>query len=140
MELFVRLWKILNVKGPGENRRLRDQSRAVFENEDDPRLQEILNVSRMVECMPSSNGPKRHKTFTKDTATALSQTIRGVVDLVKHLLRSEEFDFVMLGEFSTDPLEKAFSRLRQGSGGAYFITVQQVLQKTNIEHGKLLLR
>ena len=112
----------------------------MFENEDDPRLQEILNVSRMVECMPSSNGPKRHKTFTKDTATALSQTICCVVDLVKHLLRSEEFGFVMLCEFSTDPLEKAFSRLRQGSGGAYFITVQQVLQKTNIEHAKLLLR
>lgn len=58
LELFVRLWKILNVKGPGEDRRLRDQSRAVFENEDGPRLQEILNISCMVECMPSSNGPK----------------------------------------------------------------------------------
>ena len=46
----------------------------------------------------------------------------------------------MLGEFSTNPLEKAFSKLRQGSGGAYFISTQQALEKIRIEHAKLLLQ
>ena len=43
----------------------------------------------------------------------------------------------MLGNFSTDPLEKEFSKLRQGSGGTYFITVQQILEKVNISEAKL---
>ena len=31
-------------------------------------------------------------------------------------------EYVILGWFSTDPLEKAFGKLREGSGGTYFIT------------------
>jgi hypothetical protein len=46
----------------------------------------------------------------------------------------------MLGEFSTDYIEKEFSKFRQGSGGTYFITVQNVVEKLNIEKAKLLLQ
>ena len=46
----------------------------------------------------------------------------------------------MLGLFTTDPLEKEFSKLRQGSGGPYFITAQQVLEKVNISKTRLLLK
>ena len=45
----------------------------------------------------------------------------------------------MLGQFNTDPLEKEFGKLRMGSGGAYFITVRNVVEKTNIQHAKLAL-
>ena len=38
--------------------------------------------------------------------------------------------------FSTDPLEKAFSKLRQGSGGTYFINAQQVTEKLRIQKAK----
>lgn len=77
--------------------------------------------------------------FTIETANALWHTLCGLVDLARHLLDSTH-DFVMLGEFSSDPLEKAFSKLRQGSGGAYFISVQQSLEKLRIQHTKLLLQ
>ena len=46
---------------------------------------------------------------------------------------------MLLGQFSTDPLEKEFSKLRQGSGGTYFINVQQIVEKTRINRAKLLL-
>ena len=42
-------------------------------------------------------------------------------------------------KFTTDPLEKSFGKLRQGSGGTYFITVHQVIEKTNIQKASLLL-
>ena len=35
----------------------------------------------------------------------------------------------MLGKFTSDPIEKEFGKLRQGSGGTYFITVQQMLKR-----------
>ena len=37
------------------------------------------------------------------------------------------------------PLEKQFGKLRQGCGGTYFITVQQMLEKVGIAKTKLLL-
>ena len=47
---------------------------------------------------------------------------------------------MMLGWFSIDPLEKAFGKLRQGSGGTYFIMAQAVTEKVNIDHAKLFLQ
>ena len=47
---------------------------------------------------------------------------------------------IILGLFTTDPLEKEFGKLRMGCGGTYFINVQQVVEKTSIKHGKLLLQ
>ena len=46
----------------------------------------------------------------------------------------------MLEWFSNDSLEKAFGKLRQGSGGTYFITAQAVIEKGNIHHARLFLQ
>ena len=58
--------------------------------------------------------------------------------LVRHLL-SITHEYVLLGIFTTDYLEKMFGKLREGSGGTYFINVQQVLEKLSIHKTKLLL-
>ena len=47
---------------------------------------------------------------------------------------------IILGQFTTDHLEKEFGKLRMGCGGTYFISCQQIIEKTSIQHGKLLLR
>ena len=47
-------------------------------------------------------------------------------------------DYVCIGQFTSDHIEKEFSRLRQGSGGTYFITVQQVIEKFDINRARLL--
>ncbi|XP_047126699.1 uncharacterized protein LOC124807936 [Hydra vulgaris] len=39
-----------------------------------------------------------------------------------------------------DHLEKEYSILRQGSGGTYFLSVQQVIEKLRIKHASLLLK
>ena len=49
-------------------------------------------------------------------------------------------DYVMLGWFTSDPLEKAFRKLRQGSGGTYFLTAQAVIEKLCICRAKLFLQ
>ena len=59
--------------------------------------------------------------------------------MTKYLL-SNTHSYVILSQFSTDLLEKTVGKLRQGSGGAYFITVQQVLEKVKIERAKLCLQ
>ena len=116
--------------------RFKDPQRAPIRPPDDPRINFLLEIADMADTMKSSG--ERYKKLTKDTATALAHTCRGFVDLVTHLL-STAHDYVLLGIFTTDFLEKMFGKLRQGSGGTYFITVQQVLEKLYIHKTKLLL-
>ena len=47
-------------------------------------------------------------------------------------------EYVCIGQFTSDHIEKEFSRLRQGSGGTYFITVQQIIEKFDINRARLL--
>ena len=49
-----------------------------------------------------------------------------------------DHEYVLLGDFTTDDLGNKFGSLRQGSGGTYFITVQNVLEKLHIEKTRLL--
>ena len=58
--------------------------------------------------------------------------------MCRSLLRVSH-NYVLLGTFSTDPLKKEFGKLRQGSGGTYFITVEQIIEKVNISKASLLL-
>ena len=81
---------------------------------------------------------KRVKSLTRDTSLALYQTCEGLIELSKELLKSGH-TYVLLGEFTTDYLETSFGSIRQGSGGTYFITVQNVIQKLHIEKTRLLL-
>ena len=67
-----------------------------------------------------SSGGKRIKGLRKDTVSCFSQTCSGGGEDSKYLLQKKSFEYVVLGIFSTDPLEKQFSKLRQGAGGNVF--------------------
>ena len=75
---------------------------------------------------------KRIKCLTTDTSNALHQTCHGLVELAKFLLSNDSHSYVLLGKFTTVPIEQAFGKLREGSGGTYFINTQQVIEKWNI--------
>ena len=117
--------------------RLRDKLRAVVTDPSDERLDTLLQFGDMAEEMAGRQGTRR-KQFTRDTAQAIKHTCYGLVSLCRNLLGNSH-EYVCFGHFSTDPLEKEFSKLRQGSGGTYFINVQQIVEKTNINKAKLLL-
>lgn len=138
LSIFIKFFKIVNVKGRYEDICTRDKYRAVFSSNNDKRLNFLLNLAGMVEKMAPDKQGQRIKNLTKDTSRAFSHTCRGMVDLVKHLLITSH-KYVCLGHFTSDPIEKAFGKLRQGSGGTYFINVQQILQKVDIKKTKLCL-
>ena len=120
IEKIVDFFKILNVKSQFEDVKTKDLKRAVFDNPNDQRLDFLLDIASMFEKMVPKKQGQRVKQLTKDTALALAYTSRGLVELTKHLL-STSHEYVCLGNFSSDPIEKMFSKLRQGSGGTYFI-------------------
>ena len=138
LERFIEFWNILNVKDKFAGVRSKDPNRHPITSDEDPRLQILLEIASLAEDMASLQG-KRVKQLTRDTAMSLSHTCRGLVELCKQLINNHGFDYVLFGKLTTDYLEKVFGKLRQGSGGTYFITVQGVLEKVGIMKTKLLL-
>ena len=123
--------------GPYEDSCLNDDRRSVIRLPSDTNLHQLLTLGDLAESMAPVT-TQRIKSLSRDTSLNLAHTCYGLVDLAKYLL-NHEFDYVPFGHFTTNPLEKEFSKLRQGSGGAYFISVQQALSKVEIHKTKLCL-
>ena len=130
LELFVAFWKVVNVHGPYEDICLNDDRRSVIRLPSNANLHQLLTLGDLAKSMAPVTTP-RIKSLSRDTSRNLAHTCYGLVDVAKNLL-NHEFDYVPFGHFTTDPLEKEFSKLRKGSGRAYFISVQQALSKVEI--------
>ena len=116
---------------------MRDKDRAVIRSENDEQLKTLLEFGDMeLKMCKSGTTDKRAKCLTKDTSKAIWHTCNGLVGLSKHLLKtSNQYD--LLGIFTADHLEKQLGKLRQGCGGTYFITVQQIKEKLAIQKTKI---
>ncbi|MEL7309587.1 MAG: hypothetical protein AAGK05_18200, partial [Pseudomonadota bacterium] len=66
--------------------------------------------------------------LSKQTFLALSATCNSLADLSEYLLHEKGLDYILLGKFQTDQLERRFGRYRQLHGGNYYISVRQLLQ------------
>ena len=137
LEKIITFFKIMNVKSPNEDVRQRDPLRTAIVSPDDSQLHFLTEFANFAASLKGSHG-KREKKLTADTATAIQHTCLGVVEMAKYLLQTNRY--VLLGKFTTDPLENSFGKLRQGSGGTYFINAQQILEKVNLMKTKVLLR
>ena len=118
-----------------ENQAHNDAMRAVIKMPNDPRIKFLLHVAAMADGKRPNKNP-RVCFITSDNAKFLAHICRGAVNLTRHLLASGN-DYVILGWFSTDFLERAFGKLRQGSGGTYFLSAQSVIEKIRIQRAKL---
>ena len=104
IEKVVKFWKICNVKSKYQDVLRNDPFRGVIEDENDPKLAYLVQFGEM--CLKMKSTPKhRVKQLTRDTALAIHQTCNGLVELAKFLL-STTHNYVALGKFSTDKLEK----------------------------------
>ena len=137
LSIVLSLWKILSNKEIRGHERHREPLKAPIFDSEDNNLQYLREVSTMAKNMYGKQG-KRRKTLTRDTSLALEHTCNGLIELSEFLLGLGH-RYVLLGQFSTDDLEEKFGELRQGSGGTYFITIQNVIQKLQIQKTRLLL-
>ena len=117
---------------------MNDFVREAISSSTDLRLDDLMEITELAISMAASHR-KYVRSLTKDTSTALEQTCKGLEELVRYLL-AKSHSYISLGKFITDLLERAFDKLRQGNGGAYFTDIQQVLEKFNISKAKLMLR
>ena len=133
------MWNILNVRSRNKDVIRNDQRMAEVRKTDDPKLTELLDISTIFGNMFKNSSGERQKTLTRDRGRGLVHTLTGLVDLCRTLL-SRSHQYVLIGHFTTDPLEKELTKLKQGSGETYFLSFQQVVEKLDISKTKQLLK
>ena len=57
--------------------------------------------------------------------------------MTKMFLIKFNFEYVLLGQFQSDPIEGAYGGFRQGSGGNYHISYEQILSSMTLQRLKL---
>ena len=87
-------------------------------------------MTKMFNEMVKMSKWNRERSLTKGTVKGLVHTLNGLKDFCESLL-TKNHDIVLLGNYLTDPLEKEFGKQRQRSGRAYFLSLQQVVEKLN---------
>ena len=65
--------------------------------------------------------------LTPQTTLANELTFVGMANLATYLIENKGMSKVLLGKFSSDPIEKRFGQFRQLSGANFFISVRQLL-------------
>ena len=130
-------WTILNVKINALDIRNRQPLQAVISDREDTRLDFILEFGRMCLKMSGTQG-KRVKQLSKDSATSIYQTCYGLVDLSRHLLSEEAYEYVCLGGFDRQT-RKSFFKITPGIRRHIFHQRTASHWKTTIHQAKLQL-
>jgi hypothetical protein len=102
---IVTFWDIVNVHCVSLDLRFRNSSRSVIKTVNDDNLKKLSEIADMANRMFPKN-TQRIKSLTKDTSKALSHTCNGLIELSKYLLTEKNHDYVLLGKYTSDPIEK----------------------------------
>ena len=137
IEKINSFWNVVNVKAPGAGICFRNELCGEIHLVDERQLQLLHGAAELSNFMKPSG--KQVKQLAQVTSSTIAHICYGLIDLVETLL-SNGAKYIFLGWFSTDPLEKAFSKLQQGSGGTYFVNAKSVIEKIHIQHTKLTLK
>lgn len=145
---ILRLWKILNNKSSDAYIKLHDKDRKPISSIEDPSLQ-FLQEMAIRFCTMSPNKPqvsagapkqtRRVMTLTKETSSSVVQTLYGLVDLCKDLLKDNAVRYILLGRIQSDALEGEFGIYRGLFGGLYHITVEQLMIAGKLRRLELVL-
>lgn len=119
MSEFVR---IINTKSSTVGFRKRDELREPIRGQEDERL---LMLERFHEFFVQWE--KNGKGCSAETFLSLRLMCRSLVAIARYLLDECHFEYVLLGQIQSDPIERRFGRIRQMSGANFFISVKQFL-------------
>ena len=135
LKLINMWWIIFNSKSKYSNNLL---GHAAVAGDNKPAF--LRHFAQWIEewqCMQLSNCGKF--TLTKQTMSALIQTLKCTADLIEDLLQ-EGFDYVLISRLQSDPLERRFSKYRQMSAGRFLVALREVLCSEKILQMKSLLK
>ena len=119
-------WNIVNVKSLYSGQRTRDLVRSVISIDDMGSLEYLKKFVTWIEKWEEM-GDKKHS-LSSETFMTTKQTSHGLIALAIYLLEEKDFDYVLLGLITSDPIEKRFGWYRQLGGANYYLSVRQFLE------------
>ena len=136
LTLVAKWWKLLNLKSRSKGIRKRDPDSDPINAGNIGNL-EFLNkfATWLEEWMKSEKSG-----LSKQTFLSCQQTSQSFPLLVKYLIEKRGLDYVLSGNFQSDPLEKRFGRYRQLSGANYFGSEKQFLEAEKSIRVKSLIK
>jgi hypothetical protein len=88
-------------------------------------LEYLLDAAQYIRLWHNTGG--KVNGLTSETALANEISLQAIAGLTKYLISRKGMQKVLLGKFSSDPLEKRFGWFRQLSGANFYISVKQLL-------------
>ncbi len=104
-----------------------------------PDRREIREVSQLDWLVLFSNAISKSD-ISKDTKEGIARFVKNIRLLCERLLHRHGYEFVLLGRYQTDDIERFFCKLRQKVGGGYFLTHMQAVHSTRIVLAKQAFR
>lgn len=66
--------------------------------------------------------------LTKETFTACIQSMEAMMALTSYLITKHDFQYILPGKFTSDPIEGRFGWYRQVNGGNFYMSILQLFQ------------
>ena len=127
LDLFAKVWKIMNVKTTTIGFHKRDYARDAVTSSNDWKLKFLEDFACFLERWQQS----KKRGLTADTFLANIQTCRALPEMARFLISTCGFRYVLLGNIQSDCIEGRFGWIRQLSGANYYISVRQLLESCN---------
>ena len=129
MAVILKWWNVVNVKtiSKGHVKRLPEAKPITSAN--CPNIDFLNQFLSWVEVWSANCKRSFHPgMLTTETYFALHHTTKTLIEVSKYLLRSKNYNFILLGKFQTDNLKRRFGLYRRMSGCNYHVSVTQVLE------------
>ena len=144
IDLIIKFWKVVNCKTPVEFLRFKDPDRIPIDLSEngDRGLQTLSDMSNIAKLM-ATTCHQRVKCFTADTANAIQWTCQSLIEMCEFLLYSPSpfcHQFVLLGVFQQDDIEKHFGHWRMSAGCNFFLTVKEVYCTHALDRAKFIVQ
>lgn len=122
ISLIIKLWNVMNVKGPTKGKHKRDYTMDPVRSSLDWKLAFLREVAGFLKRWQDS----KKCGLSKETFLAVRHTCEALADCASHMLDHLGFNYVLLGKLQSDAIESRFGWLRQLSGANYYISTKQV--------------
>lgn len=123
IQLFIQLWKVVNVKSPTLGFHKREPLSDPIRSVNDEQLSFLMNFEQYLTTWQDNS----LKGFSRETFIAFRQMCRVIPALSRYLLNDLGFQYVLTGKFQSDCIESRFGFYRQLSGANYYLSVKQVI-------------
>jgi hypothetical protein len=138
LDIFHNWWNVVNVRSTTIGLKKRDELKKPVTATNCDQIQYLEAFGAWLRQWKETAGKKT--SLTRETLFCAIQTSQSLPLLAKYLLTKKEFNFVLLGKISSDPIEHRFGHYRQLAGANYFMSVHQFLEAEKAIRLKLLIK